>query len=161
MKASLRLDASALDVELTRRPDGTFVAVVEGESFDVSVTGLGTKRIARIAGTNIEISFAHGKLQVDGADTPWAILSVERAAAGGPGAQHGSARIRPPMAGKLESVRVRAGQAVHKGEVLFVLEAMKMQNDVRSPVSGVVRAVHGRAGEAVETNRVIVDIEPK
>jgi pyruvate carboxylase subunit B len=161
VKATLRLAAAALDVEMTRRPDGTYLCVVEGDTFDVGITKKGDKRIARIAGTYIEIELRDGHLFVEGADTPWSVLSVERNDANGHGGHHGPARIRPPMAGKLESLRVKTGQAVEKGDVLFVLEAMKMQNDVRSPVTGVVSGVHAAPGEAVGTNRVIVDIDAR
>lgn len=160
MRATLRLAAAALDVDLTLRPDGTYVAMVEGETFDVRVTGTGTKRVARIAGTNIDIELTDGNLFVDGAQTPWSVISVQRGTEAGPGARAGPARIRPPMAGKLESLRVRQGQRVQKGDVLFVLEAMKMQNDVRAPITGIVSAIHAEAGQAVDTQRVILDIEP-
>ncbi|MES2155503.1 MAG: biotin/lipoyl-containing protein [bacterium] len=160
MRATLRLDSAALDVDLVLRPDGTYLAVVDGDSFDIKVTGTGNKRIARLAGTNLPIELRDGRLFVDGSETAWAVLSVQRAGATGVGGSQAAARIRPPMAGKLDTVRVKAGQPVQVGDVLFVLEAMKMQNDVRSPVAGIVSAVHGEAGQAVEANRVIVDIEP-
>ncbi len=159
MRATLRLADAALDVDLTLRPDGSYAAVVEGDSFDVRITTKGDKRIARIAGTMIEIEMRDGILYVEGAVTPWEVVAVQRNEAGGGATGSGLARVRPPMSGKLESLRVKAGQVVQKGDVLFVLEAMKMQNEVRSPVSGVVTAVHAHAGEALETQKVVLDIE--
>jgi biotin carboxyl carrier protein len=49
--------------------------------------------------------------------------------------------IVPPMPGKVIEVRVKEGDRVHKGDVLLVLEAMKMRNELTSPVDGVVRGL--------------------
>jgi biotin carboxyl carrier protein len=161
MRVTLRLGGTTLEVDLERTANG-FKATVDGETFDVGITGHGTKRIARIAGTNIEVDLRDGsRLLVDGTPMPWGVENVERANGFGHGKAAGPVQVRPPMAGKVESVKVRAGQAVAKGDVLFVLEAMKMQNDVRAPVAGVVSAIHAAAGEAVETGRVILDIAPR
>ena len=58
----------------------------------------------------------------------------------------GGLPIVPPMPGKVIELRVREGERVRKGDVLLVLEAMKMRNELTSPVSGVVRGVAVAAG---------------
>jgi biotin carboxyl carrier protein len=68
-------------------------------------------------------------------------------------------RIKPPMPGKIVEVKVTEGQTVAEGEVLCVLEAMKMQNDLKSPMAGTVRRVHVRDGATVEATTVLVEIE--
>ena len=68
-------------------------------------------------------------------------------------------RVRPPMTGRVESLLVGPGQSVAEGDVLFVLEAMKMRNEVRSPMAGVVAAVHVQVGAAVDTGTVVVELE--
>jgi biotin carboxyl carrier protein len=68
----------------------------------------------------------------------------------------GEAAIRAPMPGLVVSVPVAAGQAVSAGQVLVVLESMKMENEVRAPQDGVVQAVHVAAGELVNNNQVLL-----
>jgi len=63
--------------------------------------------------------------------------------------------ILPPMPGRVIEVRVKEGQAVHKDDVLLVLEAMKMRNEITSPADGFVRGLrvvvgtNARAKEAM------------
>lgn len=61
-----------------------------------------------------------------------------------------------PMPGTILSVAVSNGQAVKKGEVLCVLEAMKMENEIYAPRDGVVASVSIAKGEAVESGKTLV-----
>jgi len=69
-------------------------------------------------------------------------------------------RVKPPMPGKIVEVKVKEGQEVKEGDVLCVLEAMKMQNDLKSPVAGRVARVHVTDGANVEASTVLVEVEP-
>jgi biotin carboxyl carrier protein len=60
------------------------------------------------------------------------------------------------MPGAVARVLVKPGDAVQKGQVLVVVEAMKMENEFKSPVDGVVREVHAVPGTAVEANTLLV-----
>lgn len=71
----------------------------------------------------------------------------------------GSMKVVAPMPGLLKSINVKQGQRVKKGERLFILEAMKMENDIKSPMDGVVGAFHAQAGTAVEKNFLLCMIE--
>jgi len=68
--------------------------------------------------------------------------------------------IPPPMPGRVVEVRVAAGDAVAAGQVLLVLEAMKMRNEVTAPVAGTVVAVNVRAGSNVRTGEPMVRLRP-
>lgn len=58
----------------------------------------------------------------------------------------GSETINAPMPGNIMNVLVKAGDSVTKGQVLLVLEAMKMENEIMSPRDGVIAGVHVNKG---------------
>ena len=68
----------------------------------------------------------------------------------------GAGRVVAPMPGRIVSVSVGAGQAVVRGEVLLVLEAMKVQMRIAAPRDGVVGAVHAGVGALVEEGAELV-----
>ena len=76
------------------------------------------------------------------------------AAAAAPAAA-GATTVSAPMPGNILKVNVTAGQAVKKGDVLMILEAMKMENEIMSPVDGTVASVGVNAGATVESGAVL------
>jgi glutaconyl-CoA/methylmalonyl-CoA decarboxylase subunit gamma len=82
-------------------------------------------------------------LAADPRAAPSAVGNVPTPATAAP---EGSAPVVPPMPGKVIEVRVKEGDRVRRGDVLLVLEAMKMRNEVASPRDGVVRGLRVRAG---------------
>ncbi|WP_374472000.1 acetyl-CoA carboxylase biotin carboxylase subunit [Phenylobacterium sp.] len=68
-----------------------------------------------------------------------------------------SKMVLSPMPGLVVSVDVAPGQEVKTGEVVVVLEAMKMQNIIRAEVDGVVKAVNTRSGDSVAADEVLVE----
>ena len=52
------------------------------------------------------------------------------------------------------------GQHVEEGQVILILEAMKMQNEIQAPVTGTVTAVNCEEGQSIEANLPLVVIEP-
>jgi acetyl/propionyl-CoA carboxylase alpha subunit len=79
-----------------------------------------------------------------------------------PQAQDGGAggSLRAPMTGKVVSVAVEAGQAVEKGALLLIMEAMKMEHRIEAPQNGIVNAVFYKAGDSVQADEVLVDFAP-
>ncbi|MFZ8787630.1 sodium-extruding oxaloacetate decarboxylase subunit alpha [Thermocrinis sp.] len=69
--------------------------------------------------------------------------------------------VASPISGKIVSIKVKPGDKVKEGDVLFVVEAMKMENEVHSPISGVVEEVLAQVGETVNPDEVVVRIKPK
>ena len=68
----------------------------------------------------------------------------------------GATTVSAPMPGKVLSVNVKAGDAVKSGDVLLILEAMKMQNEIMAPADGTVSDVRVSAGQTVATGDVMV-----
>lgn len=75
-----------------------------------------------------------------------------------PTAVGGANKVHAPMPGTILEVKVAPGQTVKKGDVICVLEAMKMENDIPSPCDGVVASVLVQKGSTVAANDVIVSI---
>ena len=69
--------------------------------------------------------------------------------------------IVPPMPGRVVEVRVKEGDSVEKGQVVVVLEAMKMRNEVPSPAAGVVRDLVVQAGSNVRAREPMLRIAPR
>jgi biotin carboxyl carrier protein len=67
----------------------------------------------------------------------------------------GATTITAPMPGTILKVNVANGQAVKKGDVLMVLEAMKMENEIMAPADGTVSSVNVNAGASVEAGSVL------
>lgn len=68
----------------------------------------------------------------------------------------GATTVKAPMPGKILSVAVSAGQAVKKGDLLLVLEAMKMQNEIYAPQDATVSEVRVSANQTVATGEDMV-----
>ena len=66
--------------------------------------------------------------------------------------------LKAPMPGMVVSVPVQHGQPVQKGDVLLILESMKMQNELRSPRNGTVGRVRVAAGDRVEKKDTLLSV---
>lgn len=77
--------------------------------------------------------------------------------AAAPAAAGGEA-VSAPMPGTILSVNVSAGQSVKGGQVLVVLEAMKMENEIKAPHDATVASVVVAKGESVDTGAVLVTL---
>jgi len=84
---------------------------------------------------------------------------VEPAAAKGK-KKAGPGAITSPMQGMVLSVKVKPGDQVKEGDVVFIIEAMKMRNEVRSPHSGTVKEVLAFDGEIIDAGDVVLVVEP-
>ncbi len=67
----------------------------------------------------------------------------------------GQTAVKSPMPGTVLDIKVTAGQSVKKGDVLMVLEAMKMENDISAPQDGTINAVKVSKGESVESDQLL------
>lgn len=67
--------------------------------------------------------------------------------------------VKAPMPGLVLNVMVSPGQAVHKGDTLLILEAMKMENVIKAVGDGVVKSVAVEKGMAVEKGHLLLEME--
>jgi biotin carboxyl carrier protein len=66
---------------------------------------------------------------------------------------------KAPIPGNIVRINVSPGQSVEAGEVVLLLEAMKMQTPIKSPVSGTVKSVRVKEGQAVTQGQLLVELE--
>lgn len=85
---------------------------------------------------------------------------VQAAPAAAPVAQSTAegAKVLSPMPGTILEVKVQNGQAVKAGDVMFILEAMKMENDIVAPQDGTVKQIVVSKGASVDTDAVLAVI---
>jgi biotin carboxyl carrier protein len=81
-----------------------------------------------------------------------------RSAAGGGVVETGEFHLRAPMPGLVVAIHVEEGQAVKRGEVMLILESMKMQNELKAPRDGTIGRVRVKAGETVEQKQTLLSV---
>lgn len=90
--------------------------------------------------------------------------AVAQAAAPAPAAKPvatgsaGSVKVEAPMPGNILDVKVSVGDSVTNGQVLCILEAMKMENDIVAPSDGTVASVEVNKGDSVEAGMTIITL---
>ncbi len=75
-----------------------------------------------------------------------------------PAGAQGSVTVAAPMPGKILGVKANVGQAVKKGEVMLILEAMKMENEIVAPSDGTVASINVSVGDAVEAGATLATL---
>ena len=130
---------------------------------------MGEKRTVKVNGEEFEVDI---ELNEDGtyqATVEGQTFSIEvpnaqavpRARRGGGGKKKKSGTVSANIPGKVVTVEVKEGDVVKEGQVILILEAMKMQNEIQAPVDGTVISVACEEGQAIEANVPLVVIEPE
>ena len=81
------------------------------------------------------------------------------APASAPAAQAGAGTVPSPLPGNINEVRFSAGQTVKAGDVVIILEAMKMENEIVAPKAGTLTKIHVQKGAVVNTGDHLFDVE--
>lgn len=90
--------------------------------------------------------------------TPVTAPAQAQAPVSAPVASANGTSVPSPMPGTILSINVTNGQSVKSGDVLIVLEAMKMENDIVAPCDGVVKQILVTKGSTVDTDQTLVII---
>lgn len=95
------------------------------------------------------------------AAAPKAAPKAAPAAAPAPAAPAGAAggiKVESPMPGKILGIKASVGQAVQKGQVICILEAMKMENEIVAPQDGTIATINVATGDSVEPGAVLATL---
>lgn len=156
-KFRLKVEDATYEVEI----DGNKV-LVNGQPFYVKVNG----DTVQVDGRPHKVQVKEDVALVDGIAYPFELIELaEEAVEAGevrPGeeaAPEGAGVVKAIMPGKIIAVNVKPGDRVEQGDVVCILEAMKMENELQAPIAGVVKEVHVAPGDDVEMNQVLVVIE--
>ena len=125
-----------------------FNVIVNGVSYDVVV-----EEVAADAAAPVPTAAPAAPKAAPAA--PKAAPAAPKAA---PAGNAGAVAVKAPMPGTIMKVNVAPGDAVKKGDVLCVLEAMKMENDISAPQDGVVASVNVQKGASVQSEEVLVTL---
>lgn len=126
-----------------------YIVTLNGMDYEVEVDELKEAIVTNVAPTAAPVVAA-----------PTAAPAASPAApAAAPAAVSGSGTpVKSPMPGTILSVNVSEGKAVNEGDVLFILEAMKMENEIVAPTSGTVNKIVASKGSSVATDEVLAFI---
>lgn len=123
-----------------------FNITVNGKAYDVAVEEI-----------------ANGAAPAPVAATPAAAAPVPEKKPAAPtapaGGAQGSVKVNAPMPGNILDVKVNVGDSVTSGQVLVILEAMKMENDIVAPANGKITSINVKKGDSVNSNDLIITME--
>ena len=106
---------------------------------------------------DVTVDEANGAVPAPVAAAPAAAPAPAPKAAPAPAAQ-GAIKVEAPMPGTILDVKVSNGASVNAGDVLCILEAMKMENEIVAPQAGTVASVSVSKGDSVEAGQVIISL---
>lgn len=160
MRTTIDVNGTTHDLTL-QKVKGGWQIDVDGDTFTLLLDRNGSGTLVRVGERTLHVELAGpGRARVDGEPVAYRIQAVSGTLLQGATGPARATHVRPPMNGKLERFAVATGAIVAKGDVLYVLEAMKMHNEVRAPVAGRVGAIHVAVGAVVEPRQIILDLEP-
>jgi 3-methylcrotonyl-CoA carboxylase alpha subunit len=126
-------------VHASQMPDGAWLIHVDGERFLVHSASAKEMRYLHIEGVQYQLEKSAGRKR--------------RGSAGG-----AAGDLKAEMPGQVIDVRIQQGETVQAGQVLLVLEAMKMEIRITAPYAGTVAKLMVKKGELVERGQVLAEI---
>ena len=134
-----------------------FNITVNGKAYDVQVEEVGGAAAPAAPVAVAAAPVAPAAPAPAAAPAPKAEASAPAPAAAAPA--EGAETINAPMPGNVLNVMVKAGDKVAKGDVLLVLEAMKMENEIMAPHDGTILGVHVTKCESVDSGKLLVSMQ--
>jgi len=141
------VDGQVVNIDMQRMLDTTmFSVIINGISHDVRMSEGEGVYLAEVSGEIFEVVVEDERTR--------RLAGLK----GIPGSMTGEAIIKAPMPGVVIAVSVSPGSQVEQGEIVVILESMKMQNEFKAPRSGRVHTVRVAPGDRVEQGAVMLTI---
>lgn len=151
----LEKSKNGFDVEMDGRRETVNVAFVDPNT----VSLLLGERIATVHmvsdGDKIYASVAGDEFTIEKGEEPSTAQRFQR----GDAHLQGESVVSSPMPGQIVKIQVTEGQMVEPDQNLFIIESMKMENQIRSPLRARVTKIHCEDGDPVEANAPIMQLE--
>jgi len=148
------------DITLERAGDG-YQAVIDGQTYAVEVIDQQPGILSlRISGRPMTFYWAQDgsrKWISQGGCTYWLDPPAQRGSHPS-GEVDGNTTVRSPMPAQVRAVQVVSGDLVERGQVLMLLEAMKMEIQIKAPTAGTVKKLLAEAGQTVDRDQTLVEI---
>ncbi len=132
-----------------------FKVTVDGQTFSVQVEEVSAKPVSADAAVTKPVSKA---ARVDTDPKPPARTVNKKESGAAESAPPAGSSVPSPMPGSILEIRVEPGDTVKEGDVLLILEAMKMENEVTAPQGGTISQVLVKKGDAVNSGDPLVNI---
>ncbi len=143
----ITVNGEIINIEMLQMQDTTMYSVIiDGESHDVRMNEGDGVYVVELSGEIFEVVVEDERTRR---------LAGLKA---GPGAATGEVIIKAPMPGVVVEICVIEGQEVEQGDIVVILESMKMQNEFKAPRAGQVHIVRVAAGDKVDQNTIMLTI---
>lgn len=147
-KGKVQVGEKILTADLSKITKNAYVIRIENNVYEITANKLGIDRFGIIIDASYFDATVRTRLQETANE-----LQKNKSKL-----NHHSA-VKAPMPGLLLKLKKNIGEEVKLGESLFILEAMKMENELRSPASGIVKKIFYKEGQSVEKDSIILTIE--
>ncbi|MCL1908407.1 MAG: hypothetical protein FWG12_03445 [Holophagaceae bacterium] len=155
MTNKFKLSLEGVDYDVERRQDLIILNGVEYQ-FEIKENQIligGTPHAVKLSGSSAEVDGISYEIKTEGLEEAKLITRSRKAASASVGAAAGA--VVALMPGLIIKILKKEGDKVEAGEVVIILEAMKMQNELTAPISGTMGQVNVKQGENVEIRQVL------
>jgi biotin carboxyl carrier protein len=144
---AITIDGRTVHVDAAKSGRTIYSVIEDGRQFEVIIDEQGAHGFDVLVGGQLFHLAAHDERSKLLAATAKAVVS-------------GPQRVEAEMPGKVVKVHVAVGAAVHEGQGVVILEAMKMENEIPAPIDGIVSEIAVTEGQTVESGQPLFVVTP-
>ena len=146
-QGQVAIDEQVINADMQKMPDTTMYSIIiDGKSHDIRLNEGNGVYIVQFGGEIFEIVVEDERTR--------RLAGLKK----GPVASSGEVIIKAPMPGVVVEVTVKEGDEIEQGQIILILESMKMQNEFKAPRTGIIHAIRVAVGDKVDQNAVMITI---